>query len=684
MRKLLVVLMCAVALFTMATVSEAQKIYVNISDGTTTLNAKTSGTVPFTRSFGSATTVGFKLSQASPAAAIPPPPAIPADATDTLFVLFCPTRPCTVFFPSGAATKQTGDTFKFQDFGSATSSQARLEKFDSGANADRVSFKGVKITGLVAGKVLTVTYGNTAGALRVLTSSQATSYQLSASMTGSFKASDSPLETRRATACGAGTLLADLDSATDACVRLQISLNGGAPQTGQTGNTTTVSVPCNSGLPAPPSAPLNPCGGGSWSTGGVFSGVTDGASIGCPSSCSPAQEATLVAKFNGANELLTMTASSHGAMANITDENGGAEETILALGADAPLPLWVTSSAAISRCKAVPKTPSTNDSHNISDSNLPISIEYWCGNLAPAGAAGVPLVSLADTALLPGAASTRYEASREAFLPQGNLQVKAITTLSFSYDQFVGFDSTVDGRLGTLEYKDCTGGSTRLEIPLRSSQGDDLGVMKVYLGNILNGDNGKSGCNGVESTVGADIIGNPDARVDLSGLAGNLMTPCCVTWTQATNGQVGNALVKKIVFVSGRANPDVVNENYKVTFFDGNVNGVTALSSLMVATGFTRVPTAQLVTTGVSIVITKLAGTNNLGVVKVFRSGNLDTSGNKYSVTPTITMSQIFVESGAKYAFSLCPSGVEETDPNLDPKTPIGICIADQAILTIQ
>jgi hypothetical protein len=83
-----------------------------------------------------------------------------------------------------------------------------------------------------------------------------------------------------------------------------------------------------------------------------------------------------------------------------------------------------------------------------------------------------------------------------------------------------------------------------------------------------------------------------------------------------------------------------------------------------------------------SIVITKLTGTSNLGVVKVIRSGNITTGGNNFTVNPNISMSDIFPESGATYAFSLCPSGVEQTDA--PENTVIGICIANQAILTIQ
>lgn len=673
MRKLFLSVGCALILLATATVSDA-KIYVNISDGTTTLNAKDSATVPFIKTHPSSPTHGLRLSQSSPA------PSGTLDATATLTVLFCPTRPCTVFFPSGAATQQTGDTFKIQDIGSATSSQARVEKFDSGSTADRVSHKGVKYTSIGTLKTLTVIYGNQAGDLRALTSSQATSYNISAAMSGSFKTSLGA----RATSCKAGTLATDMDEpATEACVKLSIGLNGTATA-GTLGNTTTISVPCNSTFT------VNPCGGGTWTpSNGTFSGVTDGSSISCPSSCSPAQEATLVAKFNAANEVLQMTASTHGAIANVTDENGGVEESALALATEIGLPRWVTFSAAIERCRAEPKSPSINDTRNINDSsNLPISTEYWCGTLTPAGAAGVPLVSLADTLLLPGAASTRYEASRETFLPaQGQLQFKNITTMSFSYDQAFGQEANpVDARLGNLTYADCTGGSTRLEIQVRSSQGADLGVVRVYLGDIANGDNGKSGCDGVESIVGANIVGNPDARVDLSGLAGNLAAPCCVTWAQARQGSLGNALVRKIAFIVSRPVSPASDpaDNYKVTFFDGNINGVTALSSLMVVTGFARVPTEQLSTNGVSFVITKLTGSANIGVVKVIRSGNITTDGNKYSVDPHVNVNEIFPESDAQYSISLCPSGVEETDPSLPANTPIGICIANNARLTFK
>jgi hypothetical protein len=682
MRKFLVSVCCALALLASATVSDA-RIYVKISDGTVANDLDG-------RTLAGGVKGSLKLAQAS---------AAPTGTLDapiaSLFLITCPPstpRPCKAFFPSGNPTSaQPGDTLRLED---DTTAGARLEKFDSGASSDRVSIRALRVTSLPTGttyvpKVVKITYGNEAGDLRALTSQQATAYTVTAAMSGNFRAAVNSLT--KADACKVGLVSADLDSPDDSCLKLTVTVNGSAPIDGQgLPSIATISVPCNNNFPT-----LSPCGpSGSWTSanGGKFTGLNDNKSISCPSSCLPAHQGILVAKFNKANEVLQLTSSSHGTMANVTDENGGLEENLLALATEIALPRWVTYSAAIERCRAVPKTPSTNDSHNISDSNLPISIELECGNLTPAGAAGIPLVSLADSLLLPGAASTRYEASRETFIPaqsppQGPLKFKDINTLSFLYDQFVGTD-TVDNRLGPLPYVDCTGGSTRLEIPVRSSQGADLGVVRVYLGDIANGDNGKSGCNGVEQIVGADIPGNPDARVDLSGLAGNLAAPCCVTWAHAKQGSLGNALVRKIAFIVSRpvSPPSDPADNYKVTFFDGNVNGVQALSSLMVATGFTRVPTAQLSTAGVSIVITRLFSpvlNLPLGVIKVIRSGNLSTAGNNYTVTPNINMGELSPERGGKYGFSLCPSGVEETDPDLPDNTPIGICIADQATLTL-
>ena len=654
MRKLFLSLCCALALLTTAPVADAA-IFVRITDGTITVD----GLLTATRG-------GLNLAKASLA------PADTLDATDTLTVLTCAVRPCTVFFPSGAATAQAGDSFKLQDVSST--SLGRVEKFDSGASADRVSLKGLKITSLVAGKVLTLTYGTQAGDLRALSSTQATSYAATAAMSGSFKTGAG----LRATACLAGTTSTEVGTP---CARLTLAVNGTTVDGQGTTAISTVSVPCNNSFPS-----VNPCGtNGIWTASlGTFSGVNDSKSISCPSTCLPVQVGTLVAQFNGVNEVLQLTASAHGGFANVTDENGGVEETALALVNELGANRWVTFSAAVERCRAEPKSPAINDTRNINNSStLPISFELWCGIYTPAGSAGIPLVSLVDTPLLPGAANTRYEASRETFLPApGQLALKDITNLSYVYDVFVGTEpNPVDSRLGPLTYADCKNGSLRLEIELLDSKGVNVGVVKVYLGSNAS-DNFKSACNGFED-IGLNILSNPDARVDTSGLAGNLASACCLTFGQLQKGQLGKYLVRKIAFVVSPGTPAAnPAENYKVTFFDGNVTGngisVSALSSLQLVTGVAR--SFDLITNGVSIVITKLTG-NNPGIVKVVRSQDIVINGGKF--TTSVAINDMSPESGADYSVSLCPNGAEQTDPNLPVNTPLGICISDQARLRL-
>ena len=675
MRKLWLTMLCTLAFLGTATVSEA-KIFVNISDGTTngTIDAKASTTVPFIK-------LGLTLSR------LITPPVLNADTTTTLNILTCATRPCTVFFPSGAATQQTGDTFKIQDV--ASNNLARIEVLDAATSSDRISFKGVKFTSLVAGKVLTVTYGTTLPVpgtisptdLRVLTSTQASSYFVSAAFSGFFRTSAG----LRATACKAGTATTDMDDSSDACARLSVTLNGTGVDGQGNSVSATVAVACNNSFPT-----LNPCGtNGSWtSTTGTFTGVNDGKSLSCPSTCAPIQVATLTGKFNGANEVLQLTASLNGVMANVTDENGGVEDAALALAGEVGLNRWVTTSANTERCKAVPKAPTTNDTRNITNnSSLPISFEYWCGQFSPAGGAGIQLVSLADTLLLPGAASTRYSASRETFLPEpGSLQFKNIGTLILSYNVFTSA-TVIDSRLNPVSFNSqgCQDGSIRLEIQLVDTNGVDQGTVKVYLGStpgtLFNFTNG---CAAVPQPV--DIVGNADARVDLSGLVGNLSSPCCVKFSDAQKGSVGNQRVRRIAFVVGRevapvAAPET-DENYGVQFLDANVNGITAASSLQTVTNLVR--KTDLSTNGVSIAITKLTSPTNqpTGVVAVIPSSQVTINGGKF--TASINVNQMAAESGASYAISLCPNGTEQNDPGLDPNTVIGNCIADQGQMTLQ
>lgn len=654
MRKLVVLLGIALCLIASASPSDA-KIFVRISDGTTTRDGAVLA------SFGSLVLSKTSLAPTS------------GDVTDSMPILTCAARPCRVFFPSGATTQAAGDTFRIEDVSSA--SLARVEKFDSAASADRVSFKGAKITSLVAGRTLTITYGVQAGDLRTL-SSTSSSYTGTAALTGSFKTSSG----LRAAACNAG--LTSTDVATS-CVKLSVALNGTTVNGAGSTAVATVSVPCNNSFPT-----VNPCGtNGSYTSAlGSFTGVNDSKSISCPATCKPTQVGTVTARFNGANEVLQLTASANGGMANVPDDQGGLEEVFLTLAEELGVNRWVAYTAASERCRAVPKSPTTNDTRNITNqSNLPISFELWCGAFSQLAAnTGVPLVSIVDDAesKLPGAASTRNDAGRVAFLPgAGQLQVRNITVLSFSYDVVTGLSSSGHGTLDDLTFADCRNGSLRVELELLTNQGAPAGTAKVYLGSDA-GDQFKSECDGSEA-IGTDLVNNPDARVDTSAMLGQFSAPCCITFAQFRQGARAQLRVRKIAFVVDQGSPasplpDPVN--HKVIFLDGSVNSATAFATLEVVTDVTR--TFDLSTNGVSIVITKLSGTSGLGVVKVIRSGQIVINGGKF--TASVNVNDIQAESGAQYAISLCPDGAEaESGANDNPLVAPGICISEAALMTL-
>jgi hypothetical protein len=681
MRRLLFSLGVALLVLTSATASPAQtipRIFVTISDG---VNPTVSGlalpaapTAPPTYFKG-----GLILGQDSPK----PASTVTTDVTNTLNILKCTTPPCTVHFPSGNVAPTaplSNDTFTIQDV-SATN-RARVEKFDSVASADRVSFKGVKITSRVPGRVLTITYGVQSGALRDLTSTS-TSYTGTAALSGTFKTATG----LRATACNAGTTSANV---ADSCVKLSVALNGTTVNGAGATAVATVSVPCSNAFPT-----VNPCGtNGSYTAAlGSFTGVNDVKSISCASVCRPTQVGTVTAEFNGTGEVLQLTASANGGMANIPDEAGGLEEVHLTLAEDLGSNRWIAYTAANERCQAVPKAPTINDTRNITNnSNLPISFEYHCGFFVPLQSGeGLALVSIVDPPAekeLAGSAATRNDAARVGFLPApGGLQVRNISVFNLSYDVVEGTAPSGNNTLGDLEFADCTAGSLRVELDLRDDQGVPKGIARVYLGSEAP-DNFRSGCNGFES-IGTDLVNNPDARVDLSGLVGNLAAPCCNTFKKFQTGQTGQLRVRRISLIVDHGLDDPlpyqVPANHRIVFNDGNVNGVTARSSLQIVTGFAR--TVDLSTNGVSIAITKLTSPS-VGpsfvpvVVKVIPSSQIVINGGKF--TTSVNVNQLQPESGAQYTVSLCPNGAE-SDAGLGApaNTPLGLCIPDQAFMTL-
>ena len=108
------------------------------------------------------------------------------------------------------------------------------------------------------------------------------------------------------------------------------------------------------------------------------------------------------------------------------------------------------------------------------------------------------------------------------------------------------------------------------------------------------------------------------------------------------------------------------------------------LFMLQIVTGLAR--TTDLSTNGVSITITKLTSPGNTGivprVVKVIPSGGIVINGGKF--TASVNVNELDPESGAQYTISLCPNGAEaDAGVGAPANTPLGLCIPDQAFMTL-
>jgi len=500
-------------------------------------------------------------------------------------------------------------------------------------------------------------------------------------------------------------------------------------------------VPCNNSFPT-----TNPCGtGGTWSPSGSFSGVNDTANMDCPIPCTANSRGIFTATFTNTNDTLVLAASTHGALAKQSVEDGGKEENFLTLASELGSNRWVLDSAANGRCIVVPKAPSTNDTRNITNnSNLPISFEYWCGAFSnffslPVASRKVDMLSIVDPkeTSLTGSAIDLNNASRLTFVPAEHFfQVKDITNLSVKYVVNTGSILTGFTTLDTpmpLVFSDCSGGSFRIELQLLDKQTFlPQGIAKVYLGTNAS-DAFKSGCISGNPPPPAttcmgpsfpaacsplsdvNLVTNSATRVDFipDPTFGTISQQLGITFKALKTGSTGGLLVRKIPIIVDNGETPIF-ANHKVTFFDARFNNFLASapvlpsnpdasSALEVVTGVTRIfdlpidPVTGFAVPGTSIVISKLSSpscTNCPKIVSVIPSTGIVINGNKF--TSSVKVVDIQAESGASYSFNLCVNGSEEA-PLTDPAgctpsptmpgcvwKPRGICLPDQGLATLQ
>jgi hypothetical protein len=636
-----------------------------------------------------------------------PANATAADPTNTVDVSFslvmtinCPSRPCTVYFPSGLLLSEGGgaasnDSFSFTDT-NAGGPFARTTMFDSATSSDRVNLRGVLIQSLKPNLTLTITYGTQVGDFRT---TFVTPYPATASMSGSFRDSSGIFA---ASSCGDANTLTGVSNP---CVKLTIRVNGTTVSGQGASALATAAVPCNNAFPT-----TNPCGtGGTWSSDGGFSGVNDSNNMDCPVPCSPNSRGTLTAIFNNVGDTLQMAASAHGAMAKELPGDGGLEDNFLALKDSAePLTgIWVGYTSANQICLGDPTSPldNPNSGHSINNqSNINVSFYKVCGPYAPLTGAYDMLSILdpgASNGKLIGSALRAIKSSRVSLIAPAGLTLGGkggIRVLSFTYDQQVGTPLTLPpgGSLsGNLNFADCAAGSTRVEIKLKDSKGNPVGTAKGFLGSVA--PDFKSGCNNNEA-IALDLIANGDARWDLSGLTGKLAVSTLQTFKQVQQGPTGNLLVDSVAFVNDHPTTDPTTTNHWVKLSEGNVNGILMSQSLQVVTNRTR--SSDLPTEGVSFMVTRIVDdssvnpnvlTNPPEIVLVIPSAGIpqlnippiSNQGGKYSSNFNINVLSPPPHPNQVFTTSLCLNSSEDPRPLKDTSgwIPRGLCVPLQGML---
>lgn len=664
----------------------AAALTVSISDGTTTITGTSS--TPGTGKF-----VLF-LSQLNP---------IPS--TTTLFLLQNCTAPCSVGFPSGSSPFVSTDTLVLADLTSTSRASVVVNKQSSTAT---MTLTNLKVTSRVSGKILTMTYATASGDLGSVTTGG--TYPANIAVSGTFRNSFGA----QASACSSGV--------SSPCAQSTLKVNGVTVAGSGSGSSTlvTATVPCSgfaSTSPAPP-VPCSPTaspGGLYTSTTGSFTGVSDAGQISCGSPCSATQTGTLMAKFSGSNETLTLSGSNAAATSFLPVENPNSLTGVFtALQGELGANFFVAYTPANGQYQVSPNPPLTNQTRNINNSSNMVLSFYLLRALLQ-NSANVSLVSIgcdnsgadvscvpSGSAPLPPSATSSNDAAYITFIPS-TLAFKDLTILKLFYDQFVGTAFSGDPRLGDVSFSDCSSGSHRVDITLADPKTNAVvgtGPVHVYLGSN-EADNFRSNC--AEATLsGSNLPDDRDARVDTSGIGGS----CCETFKSAQTGTEGKFIVKAITWIvdQGVGTGFPTFENYKVDTQNMVVNASNALNSLVSLGTPQQVGSSELPQDGTFMRITKLSTVSDPGnctglagdpcptIVDVVPSSAISTSGNKFSASVNVN-DLLPVAGGTTYAVEMClfggttltgPASPSQADLLSYFKSFQGTCPATVGIMTLQ
>jgi hypothetical protein len=527
-------------------------ITVTLSDGTTTR--------------GSGAT-GFLLSVTSP-----------AGQNTTLNILNC-AAPCTRFFPSGQATKQSTDTFQIQDISSTN--RARIEKIDvpSGGTAttgaDSAIARGLKITALTAtARTFTMVYSTAAGDFSQISSTTG-NYAGTAKLKGQFRLGTGAI----AATCtlGVSTPCAQLSVKINA-----LTLNG----TGSSLSTlVTASIPCST-----VSGTASPCGSGGFWNPALLAGdqflASDTGTVGCGTTCKPQWTSTLSIKFNAANQAFTLTNSAATAVAPATPQ--GLVDIALAL-AEPGIDVWAGYCGGVSTgtqpYRVTGLTPFGNVGRNQNNNaNFPMKFSLEVGQLVAVTGGFPHFVSIDDpieATLLPPADRLSNDVCSMSWVPSTTTrpQFKALSELTLKFLNFVvGLEDSGDSRLGPLFFSDCTA-CFRVEIDLVDADGVSQVAaggkpLTVYLGNSGPGfqDNHAGTLSPFALVSTGALVADGNLRVDGSGMASP--TVCCISFADALkNNPYGKLFVRSITVVIDKGQvPANTHQSHQVQDLEVIVN----------------------------------------------------------------------------------------------------------------
>jgi hypothetical protein len=318
----------------------------------------------------------------------------------------------------------------------------------------------------------------------------------------------------------------------------------------------------------------------------------DQGNVGCGTTCRPIFKVTMTGGpfvFNTATaqgEFVKLTSSVSVGLADGGIEDPlGQENLESAFSTEVGTNTWRGYCGNVTSFSVVPRPPLTNQTRNAGPANTPLKFAGQFADLIPATSFTMESVGNGDE-LLPLSARKSDDACYLIHIPPPEGKLKDVTDVTLTYNFVIGEQASSYSTLAAappLTYEDCFDACFKAYISLEDKDHVFKGRLIVYLGNSGQGFTAAPAtgpcCNGV------NLEANGDARVDPSGMLGNLADPCCTTFDSAKNGKLGNLFVRSFIVVlnQGSVNESPLPLNHRLVLTEASFNGSEASDSLQIA-----------------------------------------------------------------------------------------------------